>query len=95
MESWLQLGEGCGYVGDKLEIQNISCPFCKEQGNFKQAFHAEKKKPDSEKNLNFDTFECGNCGDYIMVVWSSSDCGFGRSLHDYCVLPCYRQDSIP
>jgi hypothetical protein len=59
-----------------------------ERGNFKTAFHAEKKKSQSEKKLNFDTLECGNCKGYVMVLWSASGSGIGRGgLHNYEVLP--------
>ena len=53
-----------------------------ERGNFKVAFHAEKKKPNGNKKLNFDTLECGNCRGYVMCLWSGS-----HRLHDYRVLP--------
>jgi hypothetical protein len=56
-----------------------------ERGNFATAFHATKKKPDSDKRLNFDTLECGNCKGYVMVLWSASE--YGGALHDYEVLP--------
>ena len=44
-----------------------------ETGKFETAFHAEKKKPNSDKILNFDT------------LWSASE--YGGSLHNYEVLP--------
>lgn len=84
MDSWWQLGEGYGYQGDELASYRITCPFCMERGNFKLAFHAEKKKPNSDKTLNFDTLECGNCKGYVMVLWSASE---ASGLHNYKVLP--------
>jgi len=57
MDSWWQQGEGSGYHGGKLALYQITCPFCMERGNFKTGFHAEKKKPNSDKKLNFDTLE--------------------------------------
>ena len=87
MDSWWQLGEDSGQRGEKLAVHQITCPFCMERGNFKTAFHAEKKKPNSGKKLNFDTLECGNCKGYVMVLWSASEYGFDRGLHDYTVLP--------
>ena len=87
MDSWWQLGEGSGYHGDSLAVYQITCPFCMERGNFKTAFHAEKKKPNSKKKLNFDTLECGNCKGYVMVLWSASEFGFRQGLHNYQVLP--------
>lgn len=87
MDSWWQLGEDSGYGGEQLAVYQITCPFCMESGNFQVAFHAEKKKPNSEKKLNFDTLECGNCKGYVMVLWSASEHGYGTGLHGYEVLP--------
>jgi len=87
MDSWWQLGEGYGQPGAELALYQITCPFCMERGNFKTVFHTEKKKPRSEKKLNFDTLECGNCKGYVMVLWSASEYGFRQGLHDYHVLP--------
>src|SRR3989304_2560272 len=84
MDSWWQLGEGIGSCGSDLALYQITCPFCLESGNFKLAFHAEKKKPNASKKLNFDTLECGNCKGYVMVLWSVSGHG---NLHNYRVLP--------
>ena len=42
----------------------------------------KKKKPNSEKQLNFDTLECGNFKDYVMCLWSASN-----RMHAYRVLP--------
>ncbi len=85
MESWWRLGEGSGYRGAKLEMYNITCPFCLEKGNFSTAFHAEKKKHNSDKKLNFDTLECGNCKGYVMVLWSAGE--YSGGLYGYRVLP--------
>ena len=87
MDSWWQLGEGHGSRGHELAMYQITCPFCMERGNFKTAFHAEKKKPNSEKKLNFDTLECGNCKGYVMVLWSASEHWSREGFHDYEVLP--------
>ncbi len=65
----------------------ITCPFCMEKGNFETEFHAEKKKPSSDKKLNFDTLRCGNCAGYVMVLWSASEFAGIRGLHDYHSLP--------
>lgn len=46
------------------------------------ARHAEKKKPNGDKRLNFDTLECGNCKGYVLCLWSAGASG----LHDYRVL---------
>lgn len=85
MDSWWQLGEGSGQHGEKLAMQQITCPFCFERGQFEIEFHAEKKKPNSEKRLNFDTLRCGNCSGYVMVLWSAIEHGSG--IYDYRVLP--------
>lgn len=87
MDSWWQLGEDHGLGGEDLAVDQIICPFCMERGNFKTAFHAEKKKPNSDKKLNFDTLECGNCAGYVMVLWSASERGYGSGLHGSKVLP--------
>ena len=71
MDSWWQLGEGSGHRGESLATHQITCPFCMERGNFEIAFHAEKKKANSDKKLNFDTLKCGNCSGYVMVLWSA------------------------
>jgi hypothetical protein len=44
-----------------------------ERGNFKTEHHAEMKKPNGRKKLNFDTLRCGNC------VAMSSFCGLQPS----------------
>ena len=87
MDSWWQLGEGYGISGEKLALYQITCPFCLERGNFETTFHAEKKKPNSDKKLNFDTLKCGNCGGFVMVLWSASEFCFDRGLHNFKVLP--------
>jgi hypothetical protein len=89
MDSWWDLGETMGLMGSNLNLYNIQCPFCFEKGNFELAFHAEKKKPNSNKVLNFDTYKCGNCAGYVMVFWSSNEHSFGprNSLHSFKVLP--------
>lgn len=87
MDSWWQLGEDYGQSGENLALYQITCPFCLERGNFDTAFHAEKKKPNSSKKLNFDTLKCGNCGGYVMVLWSASEHGFLQGLHNFRVLP--------
>jgi hypothetical protein len=87
MDSWWELGEGMGFQGEKLELWRIACAFCGEKGNFSPAFHGEKKKPNSDKRLNFDVYKCGNCAGFVHVLWSSTDRGFGRGLHNFQVLP--------
>lgn len=81
------LGEGSGYSGNNLAIYLISCPFCSETGLFDVKSHAEKKKPNSNKKLNFDTLVCGHCKGYVMVLWSASESGGKHGIHDFRVLP--------
>ena len=82
MDSWWQLGEWSGQRGVDLSTYNIECPFCGEKGNYDVEHHAEKKKPNGSKILNFDTLKCGNCASYVMVFWSA-----GNGLHDYKIVP--------
>jgi len=86
MSSWWDLGESSGYDGGELSLWRITCPFCSEKGDFSVASHSEKKKPNSEKKLNFDTLKCGNCAGYVMTLWSANS-GFRSRLHDFRVLP--------
>lgn len=85
--SWWNLGEGSGYRGDELAVHRITCPFCSESGNFATEHHAEKRRPNSDKRLNFDTLKCGNCGGYVMCLWSASGQTWGGGNHDFKVLP--------
>src|SRR6059058_6248096 len=88
MDSWWGLGEGVGHRGDKLEVWRIVCPFCSQKGNFALAHHAEKRKPNSDKRLNFDLYQCHNCAGYVQVLWSAGELAFGsHGLYDYRVLP--------
>lgn len=82
MDSWWSLGEWRGYQGTELAMYQISCPFCGERGNFSTEFTAEKKKPNGDKALHFDTLRCGNCASYVQVFWSAGD-----RMHDYRVQP--------
>lgn len=88
MESWWQLGEGSGFGGDDLEVWRITCAFCLEKGQFARVFHVEKRKPNSRKKLNFDTYQCQNCMSYVQVMWSAQEFPSGmRGLYSYYVLP--------
>ena len=86
MDSWWQLGEGSGYHGQELALHQITCPFCEERGNFERVAHFVKQNPRSGKMLNFDTYRCGNCIGYVLVLWSSSRHGLD-GMHDYKVMP--------
>jgi len=84
--TWWDLGEGSGQRGDRLALHQITCPFCEVQGNFGRVAHFVKQHARSGKALNFDTYQCGNCNGYVMVLWSASQRALG-DMHDYHVLP--------
>ena len=88
MDSWWELGESFGYSGDRLEIWRITCAFCGEQGHYSLAYHVEKKKPNSDKKLNFDLYQCHNCLGHVQVLWSASEnASITGGLYDYRVQP--------
>ena len=87
MNSWWQLGEDPKHYGEKLDLDQITCLFCMERGNFSLSFHAEKRNPNSGKRLNFDTYECGSCKGYVMVLWSASKHELDQTCYGYRVLP--------
>jgi hypothetical protein len=91
MSSWWDLGEWSGYAGDKLATYQIPCAFCGEKGNFKTVQHLVQQKSDPiPKALNYDTLQCGQCGNYMFAFWSASSHGHGSgATHDYRVLPSY------
>ena len=86
MDSWWELGEHYGSSGLELALYDITCPFCMERGNFKVVHHAEKKKPNEAKRLNFDTLECASCKGYVLCLWSASSHTY-NGIHEYRVLP--------
>jgi len=85
MTSWWDLGEWSGSFGAELALREIICPFCMETGNFSIENHAEKRKANGGKVLNFDTLKCNNCAGYVMTLWSKSS--ISSTMHDYRVLP--------
>lgn len=87
LRSWWDLGEHIGELGSELATYQIECAFCGERGNFSTEHHAEKKKPNSRKVLNFDTLKCGNCAGYVLVLWSAMEHAGSHSLHSYRVVP--------
>lgn len=95
--SWWELGEYSGASGRDLAIHEIECAFCFERGNFIVAHHAAKRKANATKVLNFDTLKCGNCGGYVMVLWSASSHIIDmQGIHSYRVLPWpVRLDTYP
>lgn len=86
MSSWWDLGEYSGQHGEKLALHQITCPFCELQGNFARVAHFVKNHARSGKALNFDTYQCGNCNGYVMVLWSASHHTM-EGMHAYHVLP--------
>src|SRR5689334_15624251 len=82
--SWWQLGEGVGHWGSELALHKIECAFCNEAGNLERVFRGTKKKPGSDKRLNFDVYKCNNCAGYVHVVWSAS--AKDRSLDAGCMI---------
>lgn len=87
LRSWWDLGEHIGSSGGELATYEIECAFCGEKGNYSIEHHAEKKKPNSRKVLNFDTLKCGNCGGYVLVLWSACESYGSRGIHSYKVIP--------
>lgn len=93
MSSWWDLGEWSGHPGYDLATYQIACAFCNEKGNFETVEHLERKKPGAilPKVLNYDTLQCGQCGNYMFAFWSAASQGHGSGAsHDYQVLPWYR-----
>jgi hypothetical protein len=82
VDSWWRLGEGSGHFGSRLDVNHITCPFCLESGNFTIEHHAEKRKANSKKVLNFDTLRCGNCVGYVLALWSGN-----QAFHAFKVMP--------
>ncbi len=76
-----------GFQGDSPELWRIACAFCGEKGNFELAYHGEKKKPNTDKKLNFDLYQCRNCMGFVHILWSANEFGFGRGLYGMKVLP--------
>lgn len=71
-----------------MQVWRLTFPFCDEKGNFALAYHAEKKKPNSDKCLNFDLYQCRNCMGFVHVLWSAGEFGSMRGgLYNYHVLP--------
>ena len=92
LENWWQFGEGSGQWGSDLALYDIKCAFCEQKDNWALEHHAEKTKPNSRKVLNFDTYKCGNCANYIMVFWSADEHHAGsynptQGLHAYRTVP--------
>lgn len=88
MDSWWSLGEGMGQFGAELSLYQIECAFCDESGNWELDHHAEKRKANGRKVINFDTYKCGSCAGYVMVLWSATEGSHGNhGLHNYKVLP--------
>lgn len=88
MKSWWDLGEWSGNRGNEFDVSNLTCAFCGERGNFGLEHHAVKRKANGRKTLNFDTYRCGNCAGYALVLWSAAQFAGGLGgLHDFRALP--------
>jgi hypothetical protein len=60
--SWWELGEHSGFQHGLPRYQ-IACAFCGVKNNFDTVQHIARKKPgDADKELNYDTVKCGECG---------------------------------
>jgi len=71
-----------------MEVWRLVCPFCGEKGNFSLSNHAQKKKPNSSKCLNFDLYMCHNCSGYVQVLWSAGEFASGmHGLYNFKVQP--------
>jgi hypothetical protein len=89
--SWWDFGEDAGYDGAELALYRIECAFCGAKGNFQCTHREAKKNPASDKTLNFDTFKCGNCGNFIMVFWSAAERVLSRPMHYFTTVPWARE----
>lgn len=89
---WWDLGEWSGFPGEVLATHGIACAFCGAEGNFETVSQLLRKKGGSSgKVLNYDTLKCGNCGNFMFVLWSASEYSHGSgAMHDYRLLPYYR-----
>jgi hypothetical protein len=86
---WWDLGEWSGSAGNELATHQITCAFCGAEGNLEIVNHLERKKAgNSHKKLNYDTLQCGNCGNYMFALWSAAR--FGGAIHAYRILPWHR-----
>lgn len=91
MTYWWEFGEHTGHEGNDLRLFRVACAFCHVEGNFERVHHEEKKHPSARKILNFDTFKCGNCGNFIMIFWSASAFGGLHGMHDFLTVPWARE----
>jgi len=91
MTSWWEFGEWTGHEGNDLRLFRVACAFCNAKGNFERVHHEEKKHHSTRKILNFDTFKCGNCGNFIMIFWSAAEFGGSHGIHDFLTLPLARE----
>jgi hypothetical protein len=89
---WWDLGEWSGTSGHAVATHQITCAFCGAEGNFDIVNHLERKKAgSSRKVLNYDTLQCGNCGNFMFAFWSAAEYSHGSGvMHDYRLLPWHR-----
>ena len=89
---WWDIGEWAGSSGDTLATHEIACAFCGAAGNFETVHHLERTKAGgSRKVLNYDTLQCGHCGNLMFAFWSAAEHSFGsRGIHAYRLLPWHQ-----
>jgi hypothetical protein len=85
--SWWDIGDWGGRIGNDLALYQIACPFCFQQGNFTLTHREFKEHPRTKKILYYDIYNCGNCGNYLMVFWSAATSGGHTGIHDYRMVP--------
>jgi hypothetical protein len=88
MTYWWEFGEHTGYEGNELSLFRVACAFCNTKGNFERVHREQKKHATSRKILNFDTYKCSNCGNFIMIFWSGSEFASPHTgIHDFRTVP--------
>jgi Domain of unknown function (DUF4145) len=84
---WWEFGEHVGTMGSELALNQITCAFCKVEGNFETTYHVAKKHHAKPKVLNYDVLKCGNCGNLMMVFWSAAMHGGRPGIHAFRTVP--------
>ena len=68
----------------RSNFRDISCPFCYNKGNFSRVHHEEKTKQNSQKTLNFDTYKCENCANFVLIFWAKAEFD---AIHSFKMIP--------
>lgn len=79
---WWSLGEYSGHHGADLNLRQIQCAFCGEEGNFELVDRKQRISKAKNKALNYDLYKCNGCANLTTVFWSGSS-----GLHDYYQMP--------